>query len=144
MLSFIPISGGPISGTTAVRNPPVPPPPSVAEAGPCLSAVRLVITLDGVSTEFVSPGHDGPYPWLSRFGGLLLEARAGHLDGGVGTRESARMTFELDNIDRQAATLLGRPLRAQAVAYDDDGNELLSGLVQSIAYGTTLVGTIEA
>lgn len=105
--------------------------------------MRLVITHDDVTTEFVTPGVDGPYPWLSRLGNLIIEARAGHLDGGS-SRESANMVFEIDNIDRQSADLLGRPIRAAAIAYDDDGNELLSGLVQQLQYRTTLVGSIEA
>jgi hypothetical protein len=106
--------------------------------------VRLVITHDGVSTEFVTPGSDGPYPWLRELGELVLEARAGHLES-VGKREAANMTFELRNIEREAATLLGYPIRAAAAAYDDDGNELLSGLLQSVDYGqTSLMGTIEA
>src|SRR3954471_18761977 len=104
---------------------------------------RLVITADGVATEFVTPGSDGPYPWLTRLGNLVIEARAGHLDS-VGTREAANMTFEIDNADRQAAALIGRCVRAAAVAYDDDDNELLSGLVQQVQFGTSMAGSIEA
>lgn len=98
------------------------------------------MTVGGTDLEFVA---DGEYPWLVKVGTLLLAARAGHLEG-VGVGESANMTFELDNIDRQAAALLGRPVRAPAAIYDDAGDVFFSGLVQSISYGAVLTGTIEA
>lgn len=104
--------------------------------------MRLVITHDGVDTEFVEPGADGPYDWLGKVGTLLLAAHAGHLD--IGAAESANVSFELNNISRQAADLLGRPLRAVATIYDDDGELFFTGLVQQLSYGAVLAGTIEA
>jgi len=105
--------------------------------------MKLVVSVDGVDLEFVAPGASGRYPWLVKVGALLLAARAGHLEG-LGQGESANMTFELDNIGRQAADLLGRPVRAPAVLYDDAGDEFFSGLIQQVSYGAILSGMIEA
>ena len=105
--------------------------------------MRLLISQYGVDMEFVEPRTAGAYPWLTKVGHLLLAARAGHLES-VGIAESANMSFDIDNANRQASTLLGRPIRARAVIYDDAGDEFFSGLVQQIIYGNTLSGTIEA
>lgn len=105
--------------------------------------MRLVITQDGVGHEFVRHGVDGPYPWLGKVGTLLLAARAGHLDN-IGVAESANVTVELTNDRRQAATLLGRPVRAAAALYDDAGDMFFAGLIQQVGYGTTMVVSIEA
>lgn len=105
--------------------------------------MRLVIVQDGVSIEFVEPRTAGAYPWLVGVGTLLLAASGGHLDGAA-VGESANVDFDLDNQDRQAATLLGRPIRALATLYDDADDELFAGLISDIRYGPKLEGTIEA
>ena len=105
--------------------------------------MRLVVTVGGADVEFVERGTDGEYPWLTGVGTLLLAARAGHLQG-VGAAESANMTVQLDNLNRQAFDLLGYCPRAPAVVYDDDGAELFAGLVQQMAFGALLSLTLEA
>jgi len=105
--------------------------------------MRLVVTTGGVDLEFTEPRNGGAYPWLGKVGALLLAVRAGHLSG-VGVGESANMTVELDNVSRQAATLLGFCPRAPAVVYDDDGDEFFSGLVQRMEFGAVLTLTLEA
>ena len=105
--------------------------------------MRLVITVGGVDVEFTQPGASGEYPWLVKVGTLLLAVRAGHLDG-VGVGESANCTFELDNINRQAADLLGYCPRAPAVIYDAAGDVWFRGLLQQMTFGTRLTGAIEA
>ena len=104
---------------------------------------RLVLEHDGVLTEFASPGTDAAYPWLVKSGSLLLGARAGHLEG-IGVGESANMTVEIDNADKQASALLGYCLRAKAWHYDDDGEQDFAGLVQAIDVANPLVLTLEA
>lgn len=105
--------------------------------------MRLVIRIDGVDFEFVEGRADGEYPWLGKVGNLLLAARAGHLES-VGLPETASITVQLDNENRQAATLLGRPVRAGATLFDDEDETLFSGLIQKIEYGPTLAITIES
>lgn len=105
--------------------------------------MRLLLDIDGLLLEFVEPRAAGPYPWLVKIGTLLLGARAGHLQG-VGVRESANVTVELDNAGKRAAGLLGRPLRARGWLYDNDGDLLLAGLIQRVRYGRTLAITLEA
>lgn len=104
--------------------------------------MRLVIEHGGVELEFVRPNVDGAYPWLGDVGTLLLRARAGHIEG-VGVGESANMTVALDNRDRQASTLLERPLRDRATIYDDDNDLFFDGIVQAVDYGPTLTLGIE-
>jgi hypothetical protein len=118
----------------AVGDEPIAAPPA---------GMRLIVTIAGTEIEFSEPGKGGPYPWLSKVGTLLLAARAGHLSG-VGVGESANMMAELDNVNRQAAALLGYCPRAPAAVFDDDGEPFFSGLVQSIAFGAVLTLTIEA
>ena len=98
---------------------------------------------NAVDLEFVEPGIDGEYPWLSKVGVLLLAARAGHLDG-LGVGEAANMTVELDNAQRQASALIGRPIRARGTVYDDADDVYFAGVVQQIQYGGRLVLTLEA
>lgn len=105
--------------------------------------MRLRITVDGVALDFVEPRAHGAYPWLTSVGTLLLAASGGHLDGpAVG--EGANVSFELNNDQRQAAILLGRPVRAPAALFDDDDEELFVGLISTLLYGVTLQGTVEA
>jgi hypothetical protein len=101
------------------------------------------LDLDGVEIEIHPPGVAcAPYPWLIKSGTLLLTARAGHLEGsGVG--ESANMTVEIANDEKQASALLGYCLRARATHYDDDGEQDFAGLVETIEVGP-LVLTLEA
>lgn len=105
--------------------------------------MRLVLELDSVTVEFVEPRAAGEYPWLVRVGSLLLGARAGHLQG-VGVRESANVTVELDNGGKRAASLLGRPLRARGWLYDDADELMLAGLIASVSYGRNVGLTLEA
>lgn len=105
--------------------------------------MRLLLDLDGVEIEIVEPRASGPYPWLVDVGDTLLAARAGHLEG-VGVGESANVTVAIDNERKQAATLLGRPLRARAWLYDDDDELLLGGLVARCTVGRTMGLTLEA
>lgn len=97
----------------------------------------------GTALEFVSPTTDGEFPWLTFVGTLIQEARAGHLEG-IGTVQTASLQVELDNEDKQASSLLGRPLRALADVYDDDDELFFSGLVQSLRYGRTMKLGLEA
>lgn len=103
--------------------------------------MRLLVDLDGTEIEITESG--GAYPYLSKVGTLLLEARAGHLDG-IGIGESANLTVDLANDGNKASTLLGRPLRATATVYDDDDDEFFAGIVQAVSYGTTMGLTLEA
>jgi hypothetical protein len=105
--------------------------------------MRLVLDLDGTQVEFVQPGVDGEYPWLTKVGTLLLAARAGHLEG-IGTGEAANVTVELDNTGRQASELIGYRPRTRGWIYDDAGAIFFVGLIQSIQYGWALVLTLEA
>lgn len=105
---------------------------------------RLVIDLDGTRIAFHAPGTAcAPYPWLSKIGNLLLAARAGHLDS-VGSDESANLSVELDNSDKQASDLLGYRPRAQCWLYDENNELFFSGLIAEIDYGYPLVLTIQA
>lgn len=105
--------------------------------------MRLTLQLGATSLEFVEPRMAGAYPWLVSVGTLHLAARAAHLSG-LGTTEAASLQVELDNSGRQAATLLGRPLRARADVYDDAGDAFFSGLIASVAYGPTLTLSVES
>lgn len=105
--------------------------------------MRLVITLADVELEFVEPGADGAFPWLTQVGALLLNAIAGHLQG-TGVSETPNIPVTIDNRDKQATRLLGFPLRAPAVLYDGDGEEFFAGLIASVKYGRTLDLSIEA
>lgn len=105
--------------------------------------MRLDLTIAGVVLQFTQPTAGGEYPWLAKVGTLTLAARAGHLEG-VGVGEAANVSIELDNSGKQAATLLGFPMRARADLYDDDDELLLTGLVASANYGRVLVLGIEA
>jgi hypothetical protein len=105
--------------------------------------VRLVVTAGGSVIEFVEPRGDGPYNWLTGVGSININARAGHLSG-IGLGETPSAVVEIDNAGRQAAKLIGWPIRATADLYDDDGNLLLSGLIAQAVYGPTLALTIEA
>lgn len=77
------------------------------------------------------------WPWLLGATGLALSVRTGSLRGRF-SEQNPSMSVELANDARQASTLLGRPLRVPAEVFDDDGNSQFIGLVQAIAYGTTL------
>lgn len=99
------------------------------------------MNLGGTEIEIAERGTDSPYPWLTKAGNMLLAARAGHLQG-IGVGESASMTVELDNSDKQASALLGYCLRARAWFYD--GDDVFPGLIQQIEVGHPLILTLEA
>lgn len=104
--------------------------------------MRVVIWIADTAIEMTTRENGGPHPWLVGISDVLLAARAGHLSG-VGVGETPNMTIDIDNEDRQAATLLGRCLRARVdVYYPTD--LLMTGIVQAIVYGRTLTLTVEA
>lgn len=94
--------------------------------------MKLTLEVGGAVYEFTERG--GPYPWLIASSGLFAQARAGHLAGfGDGKAPSAQAS--LDNDRGQAYDLVGRPLRCRATLTDDDGTEVLAGVVQSVRVG---------
>lgn len=105
--------------------------------------MRLEIEHNGALLTITEPRAGGEYPLLAKVGTLLLAARAGHLDG-VGAGETPKVTVDLDDDDRRASRLLGRPLRDVAEVFDDAGDSLLRGLISAVSYGRTLSLTIEA
>lgn len=105
--------------------------------------MMLRVVVEGATLEFTEPRAGGPYPWLIGRGELHMQARAGHLEG-LGATESPSLPVTLDNDGGQAVAALGRPLRALATMFDDDGDEQLSGLIARVAPGRTLELTIEA
>lgn len=75
-------------------------------------------------------------PWIVNAGDLTLNARIGTYRSAF-SDPNASMTVQLDNTGAQASSLLGQPLRVVGEIYDDGVLEL-SGLVQTIQYGTTV------
>lgn len=109
--------------------------------------LRLYIDPDAPLT-FVDPTvapADAPdaYRWLLDVGDLVLQARTGQFRGAF-SNPSANVAVKLDNCERQAAVLIGQPLRSWAEIRDDDDNLYFAGLVQGITYGTALALDIGA
>lgn len=105
--------------------------------------MRLQLDLYPATIVFVERDAPGAYPWLVAVGGLALSARAGHLSG-IGVGETPSVRVRLDNVGRQAAALLGRPLRARATVYDDAGDAFFAGAVAGVEYGRTIDLMLEA
>jgi hypothetical protein len=109
--------------------------------------VQLRIHAGGAVLQFVAPNTaaasaPNARDWLMRVSGLNLGARGGAFSLPA---EASSVIVDLDNRNRQAADLIGRPLRALAELYADDGETLqFAGLVQALEYGSSLAITIEA
>jgi len=105
--------------------------------------VRLVLTIEGATIEFVRLNDDGPYPYLISTGTLRIAARAGQI-AGLGVGESPSIEVLLQNNSRQAATLIGTPLRAAAQVYDSAGALFYDGIVSKVAHGKTMSLVLES
>ena len=76
-------------------------------------------------------------------GVLRLAARTGEASS-LGGNESPNVQVTLDNRNRRAATIVGRPLRALAEIYDDAGDLFFSGTVSGCSYGRTVTLEVDA
>lgn len=103
--------------------------------------MRLVLALDSGSVEFTGPRSSGPFPWLLSVGTLRLTARAGTASG-LGVGETSSLAVAIDNAGKQAAEVVGVPLRRVATVYDDADDVLFAGSVESVKVGRSLVLTI--
>ena len=112
-----------------------------------MRALRIFVDPDA-SLEFVEPtilpaAAPNARPWLIEIGDLTLNARSGAFRGTF-SNENATLVVTLDNRQRQASTLLRRPLRARAEVDDRDISNYFVGIVRDVLYGTTLSLTLEA
>lgn len=105
--------------------------------------MRLAVVLDSATIEFGGPTSDGAYPWLLEVESLRLAARAGSQTG-FGAGESQRLDVLIDNAGRQAAAVLGLPLRRAATVYDEDGSVFYEGTIAEVQFARTLRLSIEA
>lgn len=105
--------------------------------------MRLVLTLTPSAIEFTQPRSNGRYPLLTNVASMRLSARAGHLTG-ITVGEASSLIVELDNRKHRAANLIGQPLRARAIVYDDADIEFYAGYVYALTYGKTIGLTISA
>lgn len=103
--------------------------------------MRLVVALDAGDVAFDAPGSSGPWPWLLGVGTLRIAARAGNASG-FGVGETSSLTATLDNAGKQAADVVGVPLRRVATVYDDAGDVFFAGTVESVRVGRVLALTI--
>lgn len=103
--------------------------------------MRLVLALDSGDVSFEGPGSPAAFPWLLGVGTLRIAARAGNASG-FGVGETSSLTATLDNAGKQAAGVVGVPLRRVATVYDDDGEQFFSGTVESVRVGRVLALTI--
>lgn len=97
--------------------------------------MQLILELSaGAVLTFSAPGSAGPYPWLTRTDPLQLAAHYGYTDT-TSSGANPSITLDLDNRGRQAATLIGFPMRARATLLTDDGDPYFAGLVSAITFG---------
>lgn len=102
--------------------------------------MRLVVTLDPSAIEFTTKGSGGPFPYLLDHSDILEQARAGYISG-LATGEPPSVTVTLS---WRAARILGQALRSRAELFDDDDTSLFVGLIADVAYGLTIVLTVDA
>ena len=104
--------------------------------------MRAEFNLGGTLVEFTQKTDEaGPYPFLLRVGVLRMAARAGRA-AGLGVGESPSLDVELDNTERQAAPIIGNPLRSPVTVKFDDGSTFFSGVVSRAQYGRTITITL--
>ena len=105
--------------------------------------MHLVLHLTPSTLTFTQPTSGGAYPLLLGVGVLRLAARTGEASS-LGGNESPNVQVTLDNRNRRAATIVGRPLRALAEIYDDAGDLFFSGTVSGCSYGRTVTLEVDA
>lgn len=105
--------------------------------------MRLTVELDSATIEFAEQTSSGPYPWLVKVGSLRIAARAGQ-NAGFGSGESQSLEVTVDNARRQAAAVLGVPLRRAATVFADDDSVFFEGTIAQIEFGQVMRMTVEA
>ena len=104
--------------------------------------MQLVLYLSPNAITITPVNSLGEYPLLDVVGTLRLAARAG-TPTGLGVGETGSLSVQLDNSSRQAARLVGRPLRCRAEVLQDDGTLIFEGTVAACTYGRAVVLDLE-
>lgn len=110
--------------------------------------MKLYLYPPGALLIFVEPltppaAEPDARPWLTDVSGYSVAARSSAFRS-AGATESASITVELDNRERQASLLIRNPARNWAEVYNDDGTLYFAGLVQGAEYGTSVKMNVEA
>lgn len=96
--------------------------------------MRVVIALEPGQLEITPVAFGGAYDWLLSVGQVSLIAYVGEALSAQ-DRLAASVEVAILNSGRQAARILGQPLRKRVSIYDDAGALFFDGYVSDLTYG---------
>src|SRR5436190_1520773 len=102
--------------------------------------MRLRVYIGSAVVEIGAAGGADAFPWLTSVGTLRVAARVGEAAGS----ETSQLAVEIQNEAKQAARVLGEPLRCLAEVFDDDDRLFFRGTGQRVDPGRGYVLTLES